>query len=184
MYIMTMPPAAALVVSWLTMFLVGTELFVFSPLLPMLAADYGVSPMFAGWCVTAFSLTYMGSAPLLGYVSDRVGRRRVLISSLLAFGAANLLTATAANLSWLIFARCFAGAAAAGISPCIYSMVCSAAPPNRRSAWLAVAVSGLLASLAFGASFGAMAGAAFGWAPVIVALTASSLVLEGLNYQI
>ena len=77
MYIMPMPAAATLVVSWLTMFLVGTELFVFSPLLPMLAADYGVSPMLAGWCVTAFSLTYMGSALLLGYVSDRVGRRRV-----------------------------------------------------------------------------------------------------------
>jgi len=32
-----------LAVAWLTTFLVGTELFVFSPLLPMLAADYHIS---------------------------------------------------------------------------------------------------------------------------------------------
>jgi hypothetical protein len=52
MYITPNSLAATLVVSWLTMFLVGTELFVFSPLLPMLAADYGVSPMLAGWSET------------------------------------------------------------------------------------------------------------------------------------
>src|SRR6202045_3345672 len=39
---------ARLAVAWLTMFLVGTELFVFSPLLPVLAADYHVAPSLAG----------------------------------------------------------------------------------------------------------------------------------------
>ena len=89
---------AKLAVAWLTMFLVGTELFVFSPLLPVLAADYHVAPAVAGLSVTTFSLAYMVSAPLLGYISDRIGRRRVLICSLLAFALANILTAAAANL--------------------------------------------------------------------------------------
>src|SRR2546423_15190465 len=39
---------ARLAVAWLTMFLVGTELFVFSPLLPVLAADYHIAPPVAG----------------------------------------------------------------------------------------------------------------------------------------
>jgi predicted MFS family arabinose efflux permease len=170
-----------LAVAWLTMFLVGTELFVFSPLLPMLAADYHISPAMAGLSVTLFSLTYMASAPLFGYISDRIGRRRVLICSLLAFGAANLLTAAAANLSWLLAVRFFAGAAAAGVSPSIYALVGSAAPPDRRATWLAVVVSGLLASLAVGASIGALVGAFYGSAPVFVTLAALSLVLIWLN---
>src|ERR1700732_1576701 len=110
MYITPIAPAARLVVSCLTLFLDGTELFIFSPRLPMLAVDYGVSPTLAGWCVTAFSLAYMATAPLLGHVADRVGRRQVLICSLLGLGAANLLTATAPNVPWLIVARTFAGA--------------------------------------------------------------------------
>src|SRR6202048_264846 len=109
MYITPIAPAAALAASWLTMFLVGTELFVLSPLLPMLAADYGVSPTRVGWCVTAFSLTYMAAAPLLGYLADRVGRRQVLTCSLLVFGTANLLTATAPPLLWLIGAGALGG---------------------------------------------------------------------------
>src|SRR5580704_11971755 len=82
-------PLGSLTVGWLTMFVVGTDLFVVSPLLPMIAADYRVSPAVAGLCVTVFSLTYMVSAPLFGHLADRIGRRRMLVCSLAAFAAAN-----------------------------------------------------------------------------------------------
>jgi MFS transporter, DHA1 family, putative efflux transporter len=175
---------ARLAVAWLTMFLVGTELFVFAPLLPMLAADYHTSIATAGLAVTMFSLTYALSAPLFGHISDRLGRRRVLICSLLAFAAANLLTASAANLPALLAVRLFAGAAAAGISPSIYALVGGAAPPDRRATWLALVVSGLLVSLALGASAGGLVGAVFGWPPVFVALAGLSLVLVWLNRRV
>src|SRR5437016_120002 len=184
MYITPIAPVATLIVGWLTMFLVGTELFVLSPLLPMLAADYGVSPTLAGWCVTVFSLAYIGIAPLLGHFADRVGRRQVLTCSLLVFGAANLLTAMAPNLSWLIGARILAGAAAAGVSPSIYALVAVAAPPNLRGTWLAFSVSGLLVSLPIGAAAGAEVGAALGWTWVFTLLAALSLVLARLNCRI
>ena len=133
MSIQPMAPPVQLVVAWLTMFLVGTELFVMSPLLPLLAADYHISATIAGLSVTVFSLTYMVSAPIFGYLSDRIGRRRVLICSLITFAVANLLTASAASLPWLLAVRLFAGAAAAGVAPSIYALVSGAAPPQRRS---------------------------------------------------
>jgi predicted MFS family arabinose efflux permease len=175
---------AQLAVGWLTTFLVGTELFVFSPLLPTLAVNYDVSSSVAGLCVTIFSLAYMISAPLLGHVSDRVGKRRVLICCLVAFGTANLLTASATNFPWLLALRLFTGTAAAGISPSIYALVGDAAPPDRRATWLALTVSGLLVSLALGASPAALVGATFGWAPVFIALGLFSLAMAALNYWV
>jgi predicted MFS family arabinose efflux permease len=172
---------ARLAVAWLTMFLVGTELFVMSPLIPLLAVDFHVPTVAAGLAVTVFSLTYMVSAPLLGHLSDRIGRRRVLSCSLVAFTLANLLTASAPNLPSLLVVRLFAGAAAAGVSPSIYALVGGAAPPHRCASWLALTVSGLLVSLAVGASMGELAGAYFGWAPVFVALAAFSSLLAALN---
>lgn len=53
---MEMASTTKLVVAWLTMFLVGTELFVFSPLVPLLAEDYHISAGMAGLSVTIFSL--------------------------------------------------------------------------------------------------------------------------------
>jgi predicted MFS family arabinose efflux permease len=177
-------PPAELAVGWLTMFLIGTELFIFSPLLPTLAVNYDVSLTVAGLCVTTFSLAYMVTAPLFGHVSDRVGKRRVLICCLLAFGTANLLTASAVNFPWLLALRLFAGAAAAGVSPSIYALVGEAAPPNRRATWLALTVSGLLVSIALGASPAGLVGATFGWGAVFVALAVFSLALVALNYRV
>ena len=178
---MRMIASARLAVAWLTMFAVGTELFVFSPLLPVLAAAYHITPALAGLSVTMFALAYMLSAPLLGYFSDRIGRRPVLICSLLAFALANILTAAAANLCLLLVVRLFAGAATAGISPSIYALIGDAAPADRRATWLALVVSGLVVSLTIGASAGGLVGALLGGPPVFLALAGFSLVLVWLN---
>jgi len=62
---MAICPSAKLAIGWLTMFVVGSDLFVVSPLLPLIAADYGISPGSAGLSVTVFSLTYMLTVPIL-----------------------------------------------------------------------------------------------------------------------
>ncbi len=175
---------ARLAVGWLTMFVVGTDLFVVSPLLPMIATDYRVSSVLAGLCVTVFSLTYMVSAPLFGHLADRIGRRRMLVCCLAAFAVANLLTATAASMIWLLAARVAAGAAAAGVTPSVYALVGGAAPPHRRATWMALVVSGLLVSLALGAPIGAWAGASIGWGPVFAVLAGLSLCLVWPNFAV
>lgn len=173
-----------LAVGWLTMFVVGTDLFVVSPLLPLIAADYQISPALAGFSVAVFSLAYMVSAPLLGYVADRIGRRRTLTCCLLAFATANLMTASAGNLTWLLAARLFAGAMAGGVSPSVYALVAAASRSDRRAAWMALVVSGLLVSLLLGAPIGGLAGHSFGWTSIFAALAALSVPLVWANYRI
>jgi predicted MFS family arabinose efflux permease len=166
------------------MFLVGTELFVVSPLLPMLAADYQISTAAAGLSVTVFSLTYMVSAPVFGRIADRTGRLRMLTRALLVFAVANLLTASAASLPMFLLARLVSGAAAAGISPSIYALVGSAAPPDQRATCMGLVVSGLLVSLALGASTGALVAGLLGWPCVFIALAVGSIALAWLNARI
>jgi len=177
-------PVARLAIGWLTMFLIGTDLFVVSPLLPLIAADYQISPALAGLSVAMFALSYMVSAPLLGHLADRFGRRRMLTCCLLGFAAGNLLTASAGNFAWLLSARLFAGAAAAGVSPSLYAVVAGFAPPDRRATWLALVVSGLLVSLSLGAPIGGLVGAFFGWPSIFTILAGFSLLLLWLNQQV
>ena len=63
-------PVARLAIAWCTLFVVGTDLFVVSPLLPLIAGDYNLSPTTAGLTVTAFAVTYMICAPLLGRILE------------------------------------------------------------------------------------------------------------------
>ncbi len=173
-----------LAIAWCTMFVVGTDLFVVSPLLPLIAEQFALPPAAAGLNVTAFSATYMIAAPFLGQLADRVGRRRMLGCCLVGFAAANLMTAAAPSFAWLLAARIIAGATTAGVSPSVYALVGESAPPARRASWMATAVSGLLCSLSFGAPLGALVGAAFGWAKVFDLLALLSLVLVLANRRI
>jgi len=175
---------ARLVIAWCTLFVVGTDLFVVSPLLPLIADQFELPPASAGLSVTAFAVTYMISAPLLGQLADRVGRRMMLSWCLVGFAAANILTAMAPSFGWLLAARVVAGAMAAGVSPSVYALVGESAPPARRASWMAMTVSGLLCSLSFGAPLGALIGASFGWAKVFDLLAELSLVLVLANRRI
>ena len=177
-------PAARLAIGWLTMFVIGTDLFVISPLLPLIAADYQASAALAGLGVAVFALSYMISAPLLGHLADRIGRQRMLTCCLFGFALANLLTAAAANLALLLLARLFAGAAAAGVSPSLYALVSGLAPPDRRATWLALVVSGLLVSLLLGAPIGGLAGVSFGWPSIFRILAGLGLLLAWANRRI
>jgi|SRR5215472_7124189 len=180
----TRRPPDELTVGWLTMFVIGSDLFVVSPLLPLIAADYGCSAALAGLSVTSFALSYMLSAPMLGHGADRAGRERMLIWCLFAFAGANILAAMAGSLCWLIAARLCAGAATSGVSPAVYALIGGRAPPDRRATWLSIAVSGLLMSLSVGASAGALIGAALGWRIVFAGIAALSLLLVWANQRV
>ena len=175
---------AQVAIAWLTMFVVGSDLFVVSPLLPLISADYAVPPAAAGLSVTVFAVAYMLSAPALGHLADRVGRGQVLTCCLCAFGAANLLTAIAGNFTWLLASRTVAGAVAAGVSPSIYALAGNSAPPERRATRLAIVVSGLLMSLSFGTPIGLLTAASLGWPMVFAALAALSLILAWANNRV
>jgi predicted MFS family arabinose efflux permease len=175
---------AQVAIAWLTMFVVGSDLFVVSPLLPLISADYAVPPAAAGLSVTVFAVAYMLSAPALGHLADRVGRGQVLTCCLCAFGAANLLTAIAGNFTWLLASRTVAGAVVAGVSPSIYALAGNSAPPERRATRLAIVVSGLLMSLSFGTPIGLLTAASLGWPMVFAALAALSLILAWANNRV
>src|SRR5665213_3732624 len=112
--------AVRLAIAWVTLFVIGTDLFVVSPILPLIAGDYQVGAQCAGLTVMTFALGYVVAAPIFGHLADRIGRRRVLTCCLAVFAAANLLTAEAHYFAAMMAARMLCGIAAAGVTPSIY----------------------------------------------------------------
>jgi len=92
-------PPAMRVLYWFALgtFAIGTEGFMIAPLLPNLAQDLSVSLVAAGQLVTVFTLSYAFSSPILTALTGGIGRRNLLIGSVLAFGAANFLAALATD---------------------------------------------------------------------------------------
>ena len=173
-----------LALAWATLFVIGTDLFVVSPILPLIAGDLNVGVQAAGLAVMTFAFGYVGAAPIFGNLADRLGRRRVLTCCLAVFSAANLLTAMAHHLPAMMAARLLCGIAAAGVTPSIYVLTGLSAPAGRRGTWIAIVLTGLLSSLPLGAPIGEMVSLASGWPTVFIGLAACALVLVPLHHVI
>jgi MFS family permease len=83
------------------------------PMLPYYAESFGASAFTIGLLFSSYSLAQFVCSPLWGRLSDRRGRRRPLLASILLSGFAYLLLAAAPNLTIVFVARILAGAAAA-----------------------------------------------------------------------
>jgi DHA1 family tetracycline resistance protein-like MFS transporter len=105
-----------LVVIFLTIFvnLVGFGIIV--PLLPFYAETFGASPLAIGLLFAVFSLAQLLAAPVVGHLSDRFGRRPVLIVSLAGTVISFVMMANAHSLGMLFAARIIDGLSGGNIS--------------------------------------------------------------------
>lgn len=123
------------------------------PILPQYAERFGVTATVIGLLMSSFSLAQLVCAPLLGRVSDRIGRKPVILLSLFGTALGSFLTGAAGSV-WVLFAgRLLDGASGASVSVAQAS-VADVAPPEERARLM-----GLLGA-AFGVGF--VAGPALG----------------------
>ncbi|MGA8754854.1 MAG: MFS transporter [Stellaceae bacterium] len=86
------------------------------PLLPFYAVRYGGTAPEVTWLLATYSLMQLVAAPLWGRLSDRIGRRPVLMASMAASALAYVWLG-AADALWMLFAaRALAGACAGNIA--------------------------------------------------------------------
>lgn len=90
------------------------------------AADLG------GWLMFAFSLAQFLCAPIMGGLSDRFGRRPVLLASLFGFGIDYLFLALAPTVAWLFVGRAVAGVMGASFTTA-QAYVADVSPPEKRA---------------------------------------------------
>jgi MFS family permease len=86
------------------------------PLLPFYAESMGASPLQVGWLIGVYAACQLVSGPLLGRMSDTMGRKPLLIISQLGTCIGFIITAFAPNLTILFLARAIDGATAGNLS--------------------------------------------------------------------
>lgn len=117
-------PAVARRVGWLMFVTVFLDMLGFGivlPLLPLYVKGMGGSPAMAGLLFASFSAMQFIATPILGRLSDRVGRRPIILMSLFGSASSMLVFALASHLALLplLFAsRLVGGATAGNLSAC------------------------------------------------------------------
>lgn len=167
-----------LLVIFLTIFvnLIGFGIII--PLLPFYAETFGASPIAIGMLFASYSICQLIAAPLLGDLSDRHGRRPILIFSLAGTVASFVMLALASSLWVLFLARMVDGLSGGNISTARAYVADVTEPQDRARAYgligaafglgfiLGPALSGLLAGISYSAPI---------WAAAALTLVATGL---------
>ena len=100
--------------SFVTLFITySTRIGAYSVLLPEMIKDFRITMAEAGLIKSAFSVTYLLFAPLLGWLTDRIGGRKVISLFCLFLGGGTFLMGTAKTLLISVIYYCLVAIGAA-----------------------------------------------------------------------
>jgi MFS transporter, DHA1 family, tetracycline resistance protein len=97
----------------------------------LINGDLSQASLYGGWLMFAYSVTQFFFSPVLGNLSDRYGRRPVLLISLFGFGLDYLFLALAPTIGWLFLGRVIAGITGASITTASAYIADISTPENR-----------------------------------------------------
>jgi len=157
-------------------FLIFFQAYMVAPLIPKLAQIFQVSVQAIGIAVPVYMIPYGAATLFYGILSDRLGRRLIILSSFTAFALLTALTALAHSAGQLIFWRLLTGIGASGVVPIALALMGDLFPYEKRGrplGWLFGAMAG---GMAFGSTFGAILEPIIGWRGLFLGVSALALL--------
>ncbi len=154
---------ATLVALFVTGFGTFLNLYVTQPLLPEFRHVFHASEMLVSLSVSAPVLAVALTAPLIGLLSDGLGRKRVIVTSMLGLALPTVLAATAANLGQLIVWRFLQGLFIPGVIAVAIAYVSEESPAGSVGLTMATYVTGTVIGGFAGRFLVGLFAARWGW---------------------
>jgi len=144
---------------------------------PALAREWGVTKVALGPVFSAGLFGLMIGALLFGPLADRVGRKKIIVVSTLAFGLGALVTAFVHDVGSLIVIRFLTGLGLGGAMPNAIAMTSEFNPRRRRATMVMIMFCGFSIGAALGGLLAAALIPQFGWRSVFVVGGVAPLLL-------
>ena len=174
----------ALAVLCMTFFLVALDNTIINVALPTLQRSLGSSTTALQWITDAYTTAFAGLIIVGGHLADRLGRREVLQSGLVAFVLGSVIALFAHSSNVVITGRLVMGIGAALAVPASLSMLIDVFPAPRQRQ---TAIAGWTASAGLGVALGPLVGGAlltrFWWGSIFlanIAVAGLALAASGL----
>ncbi len=145
------------------------------PILPYFVTHFGMSAIVVGILLSTFSLCQLISGPIWGNVSDRVGRKTVLIISQIGATIGWAMLAFAPSIGWVFIARIIEGVSGGNIG-ITQAYVADLVEPKQRARAFGLISATFAAGMVFGPAGGGLLYSRFGFPAPFLAASALQLI--------
>lgn len=144
--------------------------------------EFSLSGGEAGALLTGFFAVYAVTAPITGYLADRLSRKRILLFAVVLWSIVTALSGTATGFAVLLIWRALTGLGEGGYFPTALSLIGDLFEKNQRG--MAIALHGVCVTLggAAGLALGGVLVGAFGWRMPFFLAIVPGLILAAVLY--
>ncbi len=164
----------------LAAFATGGGIRMLDPLLPLLAADFGVSVAGAAPVLAGFSIAYGAGQLVIGPLGDRYGKLRVAWFALVLYGFGLAACTLAWDLSAMVAFRTLTGLLAGAVIPLAMAWIGDAVPYADRQATIGRFLTGMVMAQLLVGPFSGVLGDLAGWRASFMVLALLALVVAVL----
>lgn len=157
-------------------FLVGTSQNIITGILDQIASSMGITVFAAGQLITVYSLVYAIGTPVIIALTAKWDRRKLILSGLAIFTAANLLVYLFPAFESFLAARVVMALGAGTVVVTALSMAAKIAPPGKQGSSIATVIMGFTASLIIGVPIGRIVSSAYGWKTVFLGIVLVGII--------
>jgi len=147
----------------LATFMVVLDSSVANVALPHIAGNLSAATDESTWVLTSYLVSNAIMLPASGWIARRIGRKRLLIASIVVFTAASLLCGMAINMPMLIVARVLQGIGGGGMQPLAQSILLESFPPIKHGLAMAVYGVGVVVAPVIGPTLGGWITDSYSW---------------------
>ncbi len=144
-------------------FMVVLDSSVANVALPHIAGNLSAATDESTWVLTSYLVSNAIMLPTTGWIARRIGRKRLLMTSIIMFTAASMLCGLATSLPMLIVARVLQGIGGGGMLPLSQAILLESFPPRQHGTAMAVYGLGIVVAPIIGPTLGGWITDSFSW---------------------
>ncbi|UUR08497.1 DHA2 family efflux MFS transporter permease subunit [Sphingomonas glaciei] len=136
--------------------------------LPHMQASLGATQESVNWVLTSYIVASAIAIPIAGWLSERIGRRRLMIMAVIGFTAASMLCAIATSLPEMVAFRIVQGVTGAFLVPLAQATMFDINPPEKHAQAMALFGGGIMIGPIMGPVLGGWLTDSFDWRWVFI----------------
>ncbi|MFB9326239.1 MFS transporter [Paenibacillus aurantiacus] len=164
-------PQATAILFWCSLIVVSA-VYLTIPLISLFADIFRVSASQAAWAGSAFSFAFAGGGLAFGVLSDRYGRKKLMMAGLALLSVTTLAIGTVDALPWLIALRALQGLAASMFPPSVLAYAMEMFPARKRVTIIGFISTAFLMASIVGQLYSSLIVLSFDWSYVFYILSA------------
>ena len=147
----------------LSTFMVVLDSSVANVALPHIAGNLSASTDESTWVLTSYLVSNAIMLPASGWIARRVGRKRLMMISIIVFTAASLLCGLSLSMPMLIVSRVLQGLGGGGMQPLAQSILLESFPPHQHGTAMAAYGMGIVVAPVIGPTLGGWITDSYSW---------------------